>query len=131
MNKHIAVVVFKLEGNTKYEKHYDFNCDIPVNKEDLVVVSTINGPALARVISVKAESRAVKSHAWVLSIVDTTSHKRRMEREKRITQLMTSLLNVYTSVDTEQRLMIAASASDKATAWYNELVALRAEQNEE
>jgi hypothetical protein len=68
-----------LQGNTY--STYSFFTDLELAPEDIVVVDTSNGPALARV-DMMEKGINPKATKWVIDRVDMEAHEYRMAREK-------------------------------------------------
>ncbi|MGV6935865.1 hypothetical protein ACWA2B_10160 [Paenibacillus sp. CMM36] len=67
---------------------YAFFTDIELNKNDLVVCDTQKGYETGRVLKVTNSVQGAKPTRWIVSKVDTKNHVERVEKEKRISELM-------------------------------------------
>lgn len=88
MKKLIAKVNFELaEGGNPFNtaKSYSFLTDIEdLEKNDIVVVDTVNGLVLARFLSYNELADTTKSTKWIIQKVDLTAHKKRLEDARQV-----------------------------------------------
>lgn len=86
--QYIAVVNFihALPGwGAASDKDYDFFCNIPLSEGDVVVVDTVHGLNIAKVVGVKKTSS--KATNWVVQRVDLSEHQARIEAEQKKREL--------------------------------------------
>lgn len=73
---------------------YDFWTDIPLTHGDTVVVDAATGLGLAEVMDIKDHSR--KANKWVVQKVDLDAYDAKMEREKRMEELLQEMESITT-----------------------------------
>lgn len=88
MKKLIAKVNFELaEGGNPFNtaKSYQFFTEIEdLEKNDILVVDTVNGLVLARFLGYNELADTTKSLKWVIQKVDLSTHNKRIEDAKQI-----------------------------------------------
>lgn len=90
-------------------KDYVFKCDIDVQEGDLVVCETARGYGVGKVVGEEVrESRRKIASAWIVSKIDLTAHKARLEKEKRMAEIKSKMLERKKSLDEDAMFRLLA-----------------------
>ncbi|MDT8900959.1 hypothetical protein [Anaeroselena agilis] len=112
----------QVDINSYNGKLYDFKTDIAdLQKGDVVVVDTINGMLIGKVVGYTDDTKATK---WVIDKVDTTAHKARLERDKQLAALRKKLEARRKAVDELTAFRHLASMDSEAAALLTQYEAL-------
>ena len=126
MSKTIAVVRF-IEGYNTTK--YDFFNDVEdLAKDDLVVVDTVNGYSLAKVVEFKETS--AKATKWIVQKVDTAAHKARLEKQAAIKALRHKMEQRRKQIQDVQVYALLAQSDPEMAEMLKQFLALEGASNE-
>jgi predicted Mrr-cat superfamily restriction endonuclease len=129
MSKFINVTFENSSDNnlrTLGSKEYVFKCDQEVAKGDLVVCETSRGYGIGTVVGEEThETRRKMATAWIISKVDLTAHKIRLEKEQKMSVLKAKMTERKKALEDEAVFALLADKDPEMAAMLAEFNALK------
>lgn len=83
----IAKVVFSESFGAWGSKRYDFHTDLTLKEGDIVVVDTVHGPGLAKVVVADSYTQLKGNLKWIIQKVDMVEFHKRKEMQENLEYL--------------------------------------------